>query len=82
MKAKREGMGTYRVEYTITLTVEDGRELSFPKERFLTEDEISDVKENPGLSGTGVPGYRANKFSPYHEVAARKGDHRHDPGGE
>ncbi len=49
VKAKREGMGTYRVEYTITLTVEDGRELSFPKERFLTEDEISDVKEIPAF---------------------------------
>lgn len=42
-------MGTYRVEYTITLTVEDGRELSFPKERFLTEDEILDVKEIPAF---------------------------------
>ena len=40
-------MGTYRVEYTITLTVEDGMELSFPKERFLTEDEVSDVEEIP-----------------------------------
>ena len=40
-------MGTYRVDYTITLTVEDGRELSFQKERFLTENEVPDVKEIP-----------------------------------
>lgn len=37
-------MATYRVEYTITITVEDGKEMSFQKEKFISEDQVSDAK--------------------------------------
>lgn len=40
-------MATYRVEYTITITVEDGKEMSFQKEKFISEDQVSDAKAIP-----------------------------------